>query len=209
MTLPMNTTMSTPARSGSGLDFFMLKWRARAFLFLGMDEQARETFEDMLARWPEDGYVLQSLAHLEAARGHLHRAVLHLKHLVTLTPESGAAWFNLAFVLEQQHEAQEAEQAFRKAIEREPTLDRAWYGLGLTLIRQQRLEEAIAALKRNTEMQPMSPYGWYPMARAHMDLGHRDEAARVIRHLEGFEPKVAAQLRRETGIGSSKEVGSR
>jgi hypothetical protein len=46
------------------------------------------------------------------------------------------------------------------------------------------------------------------MARAHMDLGQRDEAARVIRHLEGFEPKVAAQLRRETGIGSSKGVGS-
>ena len=36
----MNSTMSTTARNGSGLDFFMLKWRARAFLFLGMQEQA-------------------------------------------------------------------------------------------------------------------------------------------------------------------------
>jgi tetratricopeptide (TPR) repeat protein len=205
----MNSTMSTAARNGSGLDFFMLKWRARAFLFLGLQEHALETFQDMLARWPEDGYVLQSLANIEAARGHLHRAVLHLRRLVALMPSSGAAWFNLAYVLEQQALAQEAEQAFRKAIELEPSIDRAWYGLGLTLIRQQRYEEAIDALKRNTEMQPMSPYGWYQMARAHMDLGHRDEAARVIRHLEGFEPKVAAQLKRETGIGSSKEVGTR
>jgi tetratricopeptide (TPR) repeat protein len=202
----MNSMTSTTARNGSGLDFFMLKWRARAFLFLGLQEQAFETFEDMLARWPEDAYVLQSLANIEAARGHLHRAVLHLRRLVMLAPESGAAWFNLAYVLEQQEHAQEAEQAFRKAIELEPSIDRAWYGLGLTLIRQQRYEEAIAALKRNTEMQPMSPFGWYQMARAHMDLGQRDEAARVIRHLEGFEPKVAAQLRRETGIGSSKAV---
>ena len=204
----MNTSMSTPARSGSGLDFFMLKWRARAFLFMGMHEQAVDTFGDMLARWPQDGYVLQSLANVEAARGNLHRAVLHLRQLVNVMPSSGAAWFNLAYVLEQQELAQEAEQAFRKAIELEPSIDRAWYGLGLALIRQQRFEEAIAALKRNTEMQPMSPYGWYQMARAHMDLGQRDEAARVIRHLEGFEPKVAAQLRRETGIGSSKGVGS-
>jgi len=112
-------------------------------------------------------------------------------------------------VLEQQEQAQEAEQAFRKAIELEPSIDRAWYGLGLALIRQQRLEEAIAALKRNTEMQPMSPFGWYQLARAHADLGQLDEAARVIRRLEGFEPKVAAQLRRETGIGSSKGVGTR
>jgi len=204
----MNPSMSTTARNGSGLDFFMLKWRARAFLFLGMQEQAVDTFGDMLARWPQDGYVLQSLANVEAARGNLHRAVLHLRQLVNVMPNSGAAWFNLAYVLEQQELAQEAEQAFRKAIELEPSIDRAWYGLGLALIRQQRFEEAIAALKRNTEMQPMSPYGWYQMARAHMDLGQRDEAARVIRHLEGFEPKVAAQLRRETGIGSSKGVGS-
>lgn len=204
----MSTTMTSPTRSGSGLDFFMLKWRARAFIFLGMTPQAIDTFHDLLARWPEDGYVLQSLANLEAQRGHLHRATLHLRRLVQLMPQSGAAWFNLAFVLEQQEIAEEAEQAFRKAIEFEPTIDRAWYGLGLTLIRQRRLEEAIEALKQNTKMQPMSPFGWYQMARAHMDLGQRDEAARVIRHLEGFEPKVAAQLRRETGIGSSKEAGA-
>lgn len=166
----MNTSMSTPARSGSGLDFFMLKWRGRAFLFLGMQQQALDTFGDMLARWPQDGYVLQSLANIEAAAGRLHRAAQHLRRLVTLTPTSGAAWFNLAYVLEQQEQAQEAEQAFRKAIELEPSIDRAWYGLGLALIRQQRFEEAIVALKRNTEMQPMSPFGWYQLARAHMEF---------------------------------------
>jgi Flp pilus assembly protein TadD len=196
----VNPTMTSGPSFGSGLDFFMLKWRARAFLFLGMEQRARDVFTEMLARWPADTYVLQSLANLEAARGQLARAVGHLRTLVDHRPEDGAAWFNLAFVLEQQGAAQEAEQAFRKAIELEPTIDRAWYGLGLTLIRQERFEEALAALKRNTEMQPMSPYGWYQMARVHMDMGQRDEAARVIRHLEGFEPKVAAQLRRETGI---------
>ena len=79
-------------------------------------------------------------------------------------------------------------------------MDRAWYGLGLVLIRQGRLEDALAALQRNTQLQPMSPFGWYQLARVHVDLKQPNEALKVIRHLKGFEPKVAAQLERETGL---------
>ena len=46
----------------------------------------------------------------------------------------------------------------------------------------------------------MSPYGWYQLARVHMDRHEPDEARKIIRHLKGFEPKVAAQLERETGL---------
>ena len=98
--------------------------------------------------------------------------------------------------------ASEAEAAFRRALALDPKLDRAWYGLGLALIRQGRLDEAVAALKRNTELQPMSPYGWYQLARVHMDRQQPEEARKIIRHLKGFEPKVAAQLERETGLAS-------
>ncbi len=64
----------------------------------------------------------------------------------------------------------------------------------------QRFDEAIVALKRNTELQPMSPHGWYQLARVHVDRKQPDEAVKIIRHLKGFEPKVAAQLERETGL---------
>jgi hypothetical protein len=57
------------------------------------------------------------------------------------------------------------------------------------------------ALRKNTELQPMSPYGWYQLARVHVDRQEPEEAARIIRHLKKFEPKVAAQLERETGLG--------
>ena len=63
-----------------------------------------------------------------------------------------------------------------------------------------RLQEALQALDRNTRLQPMSPFGWYQMARVHVDLQQPEEARAVIRHLKGFEPKVAAQLERETGL---------
>ena len=57
-------------------------------------------------------------------------------------------------------------------------------------------------LRRNTELQPMSPYGWYQLARVHIDRQQPDEARKIIRHLKGFEPKVAAQLERETGLAA-------
>jgi hypothetical protein len=48
----------------------------------------------------------------------------------------------------------------------------------------------------------MSPYGWYQLARVQVDRAKPDEARKIIRHLKGFEPKVAAQLERETGLNS-------
>jgi Tfp pilus assembly protein PilF len=61
----------------------------------------------------------------------------------------------------------------------------------------------VSALKRNTELQPMSPYAWYQLARVHVDRQEPGEAVKIIRHLRGFEPKVAAQLERETGLLAS------
>jgi hypothetical protein len=46
----------------------------------------------------------------------------------------------------------------------------------------------------------MSPYGWYQLARVHHDLGRDEEAQKVLDHLRTFEPKVARQLARETGL---------
>mgnify|MGYP006187453703 CR=1 FL=1 len=111
-----------------------------------------------------------------------------------------AGWFNLGYLSEEMGELAQAETAFRRALEIDPKLDRAWYGLALSLIRQRRFDEAIAALRKNTELQPMSPYGWYQLARVHVDREEPEEAAKIIRHLRGFEPKVAAQLERETGL---------
>jgi tetratricopeptide (TPR) repeat protein len=103
-------------------------------------------------------------------------------------------------VLELLGRLDEALAAFGRATEISPELDRAWYGQGLVLIRLQRFDEAVVALKRNTELQPMSPYGWYQLARIHVDSKQPEEAVKIIRHLKGFEPKVAAQLERETGL---------
>jgi predicted Zn-dependent protease len=187
--------------NGSGFDYWRDKLRAMAWLLIGRDAAAERVFDGMLARWPQDAYTLSSRAHLKAQRGDRTGAIADARDLVAAHPQRSAAdWFNLAFLLEAETRYADAEAAFRQALALDPKLDRGWYGLGITLIHLQRFEEAIAALKRNTELQPMSPYGWYQLARVHMDRHEPEETRRIIRHLQGFEPKVAAQLTRETGL---------
>ena len=181
--------------------YWMLKLRAMGLLLFGRPAAAEAVFDRMLQRWPLDPYTLASRGHVRAQLGDRAGAIADAQALVDAHPNRSAAdWFNLAFLLEQDDRLEDAEAAFRRALALDPKLDRAWYGLGLTLIRLRHFDEAVAALKRNTELQPMSPYGWYQLARVQMDRHQPEEARRIIRHLKGFEPKVAAQLERETGL---------
>jgi tetratricopeptide (TPR) repeat protein len=177
------------------------KVSAMSWLVIGRPRQAETVFDEMLRRWPSDAYALSSRSHVRAQAGRRDDAIADQQALIAAHPDRSAGdWFNLAFLLEEAGRLTDAEPAFRRAIAIDPELDRAWYGLGLVLIRLQRPEEALAALKQNTKLQPMSPYGWYQLARVHFDRREPEEARKIIRHLKGFEPKVAAQLERETGL---------
>lgn len=184
-----------------GLGWWLHKLQAMGWLLVGQNQRAMQVFNTMLARWPGDTYALASRAHLHGQAGAPGAAIADLQQLVQLHPQPTAAhWFNLAFLLEAADRLSEAEAAFRQALAQDPKLDRGWYGLGLALLRQGRHDEAVAALKRNTELQPMSPYGWVQLVRVHMRRHDPEAAIKVIRHLKGFEPKVAEQLMRETGL---------
>jgi tetratricopeptide (TPR) repeat protein len=197
-------TASGPSPSGFDVAHWSLRLQAMFWLLLGRGAQAERVFDRMLLRWPQDGYALSSRAHVRAQAKRLPEAVADAQALVDAHPQRRAAdWFNLAFLLEESGQLERAEAAFRRALALDEKLDRAWYGLGLVLIRLERFDEAVAALERNTQLQPMSPYGWYQLARVHMDRQQPDKARKIIRHLKGFEPKVAEQLERETGLSGS------
>lgn len=192
--------IQTPNARGARLDRLVLVWRAKAFLFLGMRAAAKGVFLELVKRWPDDVLALNSLAYDAIQSQHPAIALDYYARVLKLQPQVSNAHFNHAFVAEELGQSEVAEQGFRAALRIEEKMDRAWYGLGLALVRQGRLGEALDALKRNTTLQPMSPFGWYQMARVHVDLQQPEEARAVIRHLKGFEPKVAAQLERETGL---------
>ncbi len=180
-----------------------MKLRAMTLLVLGRNDAALQVFSTMAARWPQDPYPLASRAHLLSQKQQTIAALHDSERLLTLRPEHAPTWFNHGFMLEAVGRLDDALRAFRKATVLDGQLDRAWYGQGLVLIRLKRYDDAVAALKRNTELQPMSPHGWYQLARVHVDRHEPGEAVKIIRHLKGFEPKVAAQLERETGLRAS------
>ncbi len=185
------------------LHYTALRVWARVLLRLEQFDAAQAVFERMSAMRPQDDYPLASKAYVLTITDRKNEAFHLLERLTKSHPDVGMHWFNYGFLQEEKGQYESACLAFSKAVELRPDIDRAWYGLGLVLIRLQRFDEAIKALKQNTKLQPMSPYGWYQLARVHVDRQQPDEARKIIRHLKGFEPKVAAQLERETGISAS------
>lgn len=179
---------------------FWLRLQARTFLVLGLRNKAHAVFQEILQINPEDVLALNSVGFKELNDQHFAQALVFFERALVHTPANANAHFNVGFVCEELGRSQEAEHAFKAAIAIDEKMDRAWYGLGLVLVRQQRFAESLVAFKRNTELQSMSPFAWYQMARVHMEMQDPDKALEVMRHLNGFEPKVAAQLERETGL---------
>ncbi len=169
-------------------------------VFLKRPALAENTYRRALALNADDHVARGFVANLLAQRGAKEEALNELQLLARVRPTQASIPFNIGFIQESLGRLEEAESSFRQALVLDPKLDRAWYGLGLVLISLGRPQEALEALKRNTELQPMSPYGWYQLAMTHHHLGDADEARRIKKHLEGFEPKVAAQLKRDLEI---------
>jgi tetratricopeptide (TPR) repeat protein len=163
-------------------------------------EMAMAWYRRMLSHDPNDTLALASLGFQHAQAGEKRDALAMFDRVLAVKPDDADAWFNRGFLLQELNDHDGAIGALQKAIGHNPDHDRAHYGLALSLIATHRLAEAVAPLKKNTRLQPMSPYGWYQLARVERDLGHLDETQKILDHLMKFEPKVARQLERETGL---------
>jgi len=170
---------------------------ARVF---GANAVAERLLETARKEFPDDVRTLAALGFLYAQQDRRREALALFDRAVMLAPGNAEYAFNRGFLLQELNDHEAAVEAFRRAIDIHPDHDRALYGLGLSLISLKRLDEAVAPLERNTRLQPMSPYGWYQLGRVQFDRGKADKTAAIIAHLNTFEPKVAAQLARETGL---------
>ena len=164
---------------------------------------ALEYYGRMLELDPGDPLALASIALPDGAARSQAGGAGGVRPTADGAPEDAEAHFNRGFLLQDMNDREGAMAAFRRAIALNPDHDRAHYGLALSLISARRLEEALVPLKKNTKLQPMSPYGWYQLARVQHELGRTDETQQVLDHLARFEPKIARQLERETGLRAS------
>jgi tetratricopeptide (TPR) repeat protein len=170
---------------------------ARVFGATGLAQRVLETLRD---EFPEDASVLVALGFLYVQQDRRREALALFDRAATLRPGHAETHFNRGYLLQGLQDHDRAVEAFGRALALDANHDRALYGLALSLISLRRLDEAVAPLEKNTKLQPLSPYGWYQLGRVQFDRGKRDKTAAIIAHLSTFEPKVAAQLARETGL---------
>jgi len=177
-------------------------WRQVAAwaLVFGLKGAARRAQERILAADPDDARALASIGYALAQEDRMREALALFDHAARVAPASFEAHYNRAYLLQKLNDHDAALAAFARAVEINPDSDLALYGQALSLIALKRLDEAVAPLERNTKLQPMSPYGWYQLGRVQHERGRTDKAQAIVDHLAKFEPKVAAQLARETGL---------
>lgn len=155
-----------------------------------------------LALAPDNPKILAAIGFELAQAGRAREALARFDRAAELKPDWAEIQFDRGFLLQQLNDHAAALAAFDRALASNPDHDRALYGKALSLISLSRKDEAVAPLERNTKLQPMSPYGWYQLARVQFDRGKPEKTQAIIDHLATFEPKVAAQLARETGLAA-------
>jgi tetratricopeptide (TPR) repeat protein len=186
----------------SGLTVWYWKQMAIWSELFKRDEMATEYWLRILDARPRDAAVLAKVAFIRAESGGRPEAITLLQESLRIEPDSSNNWFNLGYLQQEEQRHEEALQSFERAIRLNPKQDRAWYGKGLSLIRLDRLEESIKPMREAIKLQPMSPYAYYQLAHVQLKLGQPEAVAKTIKRLSQFEPQVARQLERETGISA-------
>lgn len=166
----------------------------------GQGNAALNFYELALAERPNDAIVLGSVGFELARQGRKREALGWFDRAVAAKPDYAEGHFDRGFLLQELNDPEAAIAAFEQALKFNPDHDRALYGKALSLIGLRRQDEAVAPLEKNTKLQPFSPYGWYQLGRVQFDRGKVEKTQAIIEHLATFEPKVAAQLARETGL---------
>jgi len=197
----------TAAVRTSGFTIWYWRQMATWSRLLKRDEMAVEYWERIVAARPRDALPLGALAHLKAAVGRRPEAVELLRAALAIDASKAGTWYNLGFLQQEEQRHDEAIASFDRAIALDAKLDMAYYGKALSLIKTGRLDEAIGPLKKNIELQPMSPFGFYQLAHVYHRLQQPERVAKTIRRLAGFEPQVARQLERETGVVVGLQTG--
>jgi tetratricopeptide (TPR) repeat protein len=149
---------------------------------------------------PNDAKPYAAAAHCKSELNRTAEAEALLRKAVEVDPKYAHGWFNLGFMIQKRSDHEEALKCFDQAVRHNEKLDRAHYGRALSLIALDRPEEAKAALQRNIDLQPMSPYGYYQLAALQHRLGDEKSYRKLIKQLASFEPKLAVQLQKETGV---------
>jgi Flp pilus assembly protein TadD len=172
--------------------------------------RAKQLFESILARTPDDAEALMGLGEAEVLLGDFGAG---LQHSATAAERAGEragikarALHNSGVALLLTGRAQEAEEALEAAVDNDPGSWRAWNALGRAYDAHRRWEEARGAYQRALALAPAEGAVLNNFGLSRLSAGDLDEAtALFVRALEA-SPDLAAA---ETNLRLALALGGR
>ena len=160
----------------------------------GYLEQARESFEQVVAAKPEDPDAYYNLGTLNLRRNDFAQARRYLEQTLKLRPNYPEAWNNLGMMAAQEGRPQEAIQDFQQSLLLRPRYAIALLNLGNVYRRQRDFGKAEESLSHALEIQPDDPEINYSLGMLNAQQSQLERAALYLRKAIDLRPDYPEAL---------------
>jgi tetratricopeptide (TPR) repeat protein len=152
-----------------------------ALVNLGDGVGSRKLLNQLFEQHPDRPIYIYWLGKLDYDAHRYEDAAAELQKAVALDPNSSRAWDSLGLTFDMQGLAEQAHEAFEKAVvlNREQTHPSPWppHNLGYWLLRMNRTQQAEAALRESLRYNPSLAQSHYHLGRTLEKEGRQPEAA--------------------------------
>lgn len=194
--LPMLPAELPPTRR----ELVMMAGRAQYFSAARLLPAAKQSFEQLVARYPETPSVHYAYGvFLLAEEPDL--GIQHLKRELEMTPGDVWSMMQLAFEYIKRSEYGEARTWAEKAVTADPGNFVAHKGLGQALLELDDVEGAIRHLERGVEIAPDSPAMRFQLAKAYQKAGRTADAQRERQEFVRLDRQVRTSRSGSQAVG--------
>ena len=160
----------------------------------GYLDAAAASFEQVIARKPNDPEAYYNLGTLNLRRNDLQQARQYLEQTLKLQPNYPEAWNNLGMIAAQQGQADEAVRNFQQSLNLRPNFAIALLNLGNVYRRQGLSDKAQALLNRALEIQPDDPEINYSLGMFYAQQDQMQSAANYLEKAVALRPDYPEAL---------------
>lgn len=165
-----------------------------AYLKLGKNKEAIQTYKDAISRDPTEDAIRVKLGHLLFGLERYGEAEREYREAVRFNADPNSI-FSLGQALMKLGRDSEAEDIFQKVKRMAPESGDGNYGLGQIYRKQGLNEKAIEEFKAAIELKEDFFYGYEELGYIYADMGMTEEAEEIVDYLEENSPSLAQTLK--------------
>jgi len=153
------------------------------FFEQGKYEEAIESFNKVIERFPNNMQALYTLGLSHLRAGDPDEAINQLSKALTLNPEVIEIYFALGECYFIKGDKEKSQENFSRALEFQPENPKAYYNLGIIYYKNDEIEEAINSFEKSIELDPNFSSAYYQLGLVYIKKG---DFPKAIKFLESF-----------------------